>query len=820
MLTFWTDADTSTFREAVLDSLAGLQPKVQIRKVMYKENECLFPEQGEVIVACGAGAVEELKKAGQIPKNKALGSLRETTVAYKLSNTQPSSQPGPPSYGHWMFSYSPNSIFVEAQNRSLVRWDARLAHRFYTTGSLDPELGHYEWTDTFKWIRRFVEQKYEETGRAVSVALDLETMGLVPWFEDKKIVTIQMSVHPGTADICNLFDLKWEDPQEWGRLMAEIRWVLTSPKVALTGANLKFDILWMWVKWGMRPLNFKMDTCVVGSLLDEERSNSLKQHAKDYTPLGGYEIPLQQWLKANKLSMDDMAKVPPEQHLLYSAPDADVTLRVNIAEREELKRERGLQRFYVKLLHPALRAFEAIEHRGLCVDLKEFHRLETELTGEIKRLEKEGIAMMPARLRAKYAGTGDMFRAAVLKDFFFSDLGMGLEPIMRTPKTKEPKTDKAHFMLFREHEDAGPFIQIYSALNSAKKTKSTYVDGFLNHLRPDGRFHPTYMLFNGSAFEREDDDGGTDTGRLSAVDPAVQTIPKHTKWAKKLRKCYPAPPGYRFFQADFSQGELRLAACAANDETMIDAYQTGKDLHCVTGAQLAGMEFEEFMALNSDKPKEQLTKAELQAMELFAKFRQRAKPANFGLLYGMQAEGFRQYAYVSTDGKMDLTLEEAEKVRDAFFALYRRLVEWHEDMIATAKEQGYVENPLGRIAHLSLINSKIWAVSSKQERKAINSPIQSTLSDLCIWAISFLEERYADDGLWIAGMTHDSIYGYYPEKDGQELWYNRIVETMETLPYRETFDWEPQLVFPADFEDGLNMAELEKYKPAGLKMAA
>jgi DNA polymerase I-like protein with 3'-5' exonuclease and polymerase domains len=811
LLTFWTDADTSTFQDVVKDSLAGLEPKVQIRKYAFKEGEVLFPEQGEVVVAMGAPAVAELQKAGQVPKNRALTSLRETVVAYKLSNTQAHLQESPPSYGHWMFSYSPNSVFVEADKRSQVAWDARLAHRFYTTGSLEPVLGTYAWTDTLKWVIEYVKEKYAETQKVVSVALDLETMGLVPWFDDKKIVSIQCCVHPGYADAVYLLDDCWQDKKKWAILMEEVRWLLTSPMVALTGANLKFDILWMWVKWGIRPLNFKMDTLLVGSLLDENRSNSLKQHAKEYTKLGGYELPLEKWFKANKLDKGRMEMVPKDQLLNYAAPDADVTLQVNIYERKELQRERGLQRFYVKLLHPAVRAFEAVEYRGLCVDMKEFHKLETELTAEIAGLETVGQAMMPARLRAKYAGTGDMFRPAVMKDFFFSEMGMNLKPILRTPKTNEPKTDKAHFMMFREHPVAGPFLEVYSKLNSAKKTKSTYVDGFLNHLRPDGRFHPTYMLFNGSAFEGDDDDGGTDTGRLSAVDPAVQTIPKHTVWAKKLRKCYPAPPGYRFFQADFSQGELRLAACAANDETMIDAYLTGKDLHCVTGAKLAGLEFEEFMAHDCGKKKEQCTKAELQALELFAKFRQRAKPANFGLLYGMQAEGFRAYAYLSTDGKMDLSLEEAAEVRDAFFALYSKLLAWHKEQIDFANENGFVENPLGRIAHLPLVKSKIWKVKSKAERKAINSPIQSTLSDLCSWSIAVLEERWADEGLWIAGMTHDSIYGYYPGDDAQ-LWGGRIVEGMETLPYREVFDWHPQLDFPADFEDGLNMADLEKVK--------
>jgi DNA polymerase I-like protein with 3'-5' exonuclease and polymerase domains len=382
---------------------------------------------------------------------------------------------------------------------------------------------------------------------------------------------------------------------------------------------------------------------------------------------------------------------------------------------------------------------------------------------------------------------------------------------MYTEKTQAIKTDKAHFMMFSEHPEAGPFIELYSQLTSAKKMLGTYVHGFLNHLRPDGRFHPTYMLFNGSAFEGSDDDGGTDTGRSSAVDPAVQTIPKHNKWAKKIRKCYPAPPGYRFFQADFSQGELRITACVAEEQNMIEAYRAGKDLHCVTGAQLAGYEFEEFMALKVDKKMDQMTPAEAKAHELFAKFRQRAKPANFGLLYGMQAEGFREYARVNY--KVKMSAEEAWDVREAFFALYAGLVDWHKNSIAFATKNLYIASPLGRVAHLPLIKSKVYKVKSKAERKALNSPIQATLSDLCMWAISFLEERYGNEGLWMAGMTHDSIYGYYPE-DQPDLWLGRVVETMSTLPYREVFDWHPALDFPADIEEGPNLAELDPYKLA------
>jgi DNA polymerase I-like protein with 3'-5' exonuclease and polymerase domains len=815
-LTFWTDTDPDTFRDVVVDGLAGLAPKVPVRRVSYEEGAIVFPDPGEVVVAMGSNVLKDLQKIGAVAKNRSLNSMRETAIPYKVMGQDPASETPKPSLlgvGHWMFSFSPNSIYVEADKRSIVTWDARLAHRFSTTGSLEPEIGTYAWTDTFEYVIQYVEEKFEETGRAVSVALDLETMGLVPWYDDKEIVSISLTVAPGVADAVYMLDPVFKaQPAKLQKLLTQLRWVVTSPKVALCGANLKYDIQWLWVKYGIRPTNFKMDTLLVGSLLNENRSNSLKQHAREHTAMGGYELGLDRWMKAHKLDKGQMEKIPKDVALPYVGGDTDVTYRVAVHQRKELQMDKRLQRFYVKLLHPAVRAFEAIEHRGMVVDLKEYGRLEKELVGRIAELEKEAIGMMPARLRAKHVDKLDL-RAAVLKDFFFSDLGLGLKPKMYTEKKGDIKTDKAHFMMFEDEPEAKAFLDIYKQYTSATKTLSTYVHGFLNHLRPDGRFHPTYMLFNGSAFEGKDDDGGTDTGRTSAIDPAVQTIPKHTIWAKKLRKCFPAPPGYRFFQADFSQGELRLAACAAEEPNMIEAYRSGQDLHCVTGASLAGYDLPEFMDLNlPDGVKyEQASSAQKIAYELFAKFRQRAKPANFGLLYGMQSEGFREYARVNYG--VNMSSAEAWDVREAFFALYAGLVTWHNDSIQFANSHGWIDNPLGRIAHLPLIKSKIWAVKSKAERKAINSPIQSTLSDLCTWAISILEERYGDEGLWMAGMTHDSIYGYYPEGNPQ-LWLGRIVEVMETLPYESVFDWHPVLNFPADVEEGPNLAELDKFKLA------
>ena len=193
------------------------------------------------------------------------------------------------------------------------------------------------------------------------------------------------------------------------------------------------------------------------------------------------------------------------------------------------------------------------------------------------------------------------------------------------------------------------------------------------------------------------------TGRTSARDPAIQTLPKHSKWAKKLRKAYIAPPGHVILNVDFSQGELRICAVLANEPTMIKAYQAGIDLHAMTAAQLSGYEYNEFMALPEDVRDE---------------LRFGGKAGNFGLIYGMQHKGFREYAY--TTYGVSMTDEEAYIKREKFFELYSRLLAWHETYKQYAHQYQMVRSPLGRIRHLPLIASKDNDMVSQAERQAIN----------------------------------------------------------------------------------------------------
>jgi len=440
----------------------------------------------------------------------------------------------------------------------------------------------------------------------------------------------------------------------------------------------------------------------------------------------------------------------------------------------------------------------------------------------------------PLRVRRKWA---DNFKYTprILYDIFFGERGWGLTPKVLTESGQKEKkllekklglgrdelsvtkyladipqdqrykkvstSIDEHLKMFSSHAEAGPFLTNLRTKNKAEKIKSSYIDGFLKHLRPDGRFHPSYGLYVGSLYEwakgGDKDNAGANTGRTSAKNPHVQTIPKRGKWAKKLRACYPAPEGEQLFNVDFSQGELKITACLADDPTMLQAYRDGQDLHLKTGARMAGISYEAGKALEENDPDE------------YERIRYGAKACNFGFVYRQSPGGFVNYAFREWD--LEIPLPEAERQHKEFFDLYDRLHRWHNTYVQYAHKYQMVRNPLGRVRHLPLIKSKNRKLSSMAERQAINSPVQSTLSDLCLWAISIaeLDMRLDREGLQIIGMTHDSIYGYIPI--GQEHVVKRLADMMANLPIEDVFEWKPQLQFTVDAELGPTMGAMEKF---------
>lgn len=745
-----------------------------------------LPEMGpgDVLLAMGAKSLEALQELGIVPKKAKLGGLREQLIAL-------------PTGGHVLVTYDPGIVAMDPAREPDILWDIRLACRQVMSGKIAPKTGVYEYVESFNDVVATIRERFQESEQAVDLALDLETIGLDPFAPGVRIVSLSLTVEAGKSQVVYLDETGQLDPE----VLAQLKLLVSSPKVKLCGANLKFDMLWMSVHWGVTVTNFKFDTTLVGNLLNENRSNSLNLHAKLYTSMGGYDDEFNR-----KYDKSQMHLVPKADLLQYAGGDTDACYRVKQVLRTQLLQDRELANFYVKLLHPSAIAFAKMEERGVLVDLNRYMELKTEVTKEVARLEKGVFELMPNRIKLKYSDNLKLTRDVILREFLFTERGLNLTPQMFTAGGKEGKGPKLpsctieHLEMFEDNPVAKEFVGLMREYNSATKTLSTFIGdvvgsekpgGFLSHLRADGRFHPTYMLHKG---DFGGDDAGTVTGRTSAKDPAYQTIPKHTKWAKALRTVYVPPPGYAILKLDYSQGELRVAACVANEPTMIAAYRKGIDLHAITAARLLEMDMEEFLAL----PKEQQKEA-----------RSGGKAGNFGLLYGMSAEGFM--AYARKQYGVYLSMEKAHWFRDQFFELYAGLGTWHETYKELAHKQGFIRSPLGRIRHLPLINGRNRELAAKQERQAINSPIQSTLSDLSQLALAHLHMQYPD--LWAFGMTHDELQFYVPQ-DEVEMWAYRIRDVMQNLPLHE-FGWQPQLQFLADAEYSLkNLGECDDLKLA------
>lgn len=183
--------------------------------------------------------------------------------------------------------------------------------------------------------------------------------------------------------------------------------------------------------------------------------------------------------------------------------------------------------------------------------------------------------------------------------------------------------------------------------------------------------------------------------------------------------------------------------------------------------------------------------------------------SNFGFLYGMQPAGYVTYAQ-DTYGVV-VTEKQAKFQRDEFFKLFPQLLSWHNAYQAYARQHGHIRTPLGRVRHLPMIGSRDWGVKSKEERRAINAPVQATLSDLTQLAGVTVEKEYGiQDDCFPVTMTHDELV-YAVRTDQLDIWVPRLVEVFENLPLGEQFGWYPKVKFIAEPEYGERLGSLQPW---------
>lgn len=449
---------------------------------------------------------------------------------------------------------------------------------------------------------------------------------------------------------------------------------------------------------GRQPQGIGMDTLLAGYLLNPLASDySLSRLTQEYTvPVPEAEGPAAAEAAMLPAVADRMAAEVEEKGMARLLREVEIPLAQVLADMENV-------------------GFEA-DAQGIA----EFGALLESRIGNIQR--------------AIYESVGYEFNLNSPKQLakaLFEDLGLPAKK-----KTKSGYSTNAEVL--ESLRDAHPAVSMLLDYRTLAKLKSTYCDGLLKVIGPEGRIH--------SSFNQTE----TRTGRISSAEPNLQNIPVRQELGRELRRFFRAREGWLLVDADYSQIELRVLAHMAQDETMIAAFNSDTDIHRVTASQVF------------DVPEEMVTPL----------MRSRAKAVNFGIVYGIGAHSLSQDIGVSYG--------EAKRYIDQYLSRYAGVAKFMDRMIETARETGYAETLFGRRRPLPELRASNAVTRSFGERVARNMPIQGTAADIIKIAMVRVHDRLRREQLRsrLILQVHDELIVEAPEEEAGQA--ARIVkEEME-----------------------------------------
>ncbi|MFA5850822.1 MAG: DNA polymerase I, partial [Bacteroidales bacterium] len=358
-------------------------------------------------------------------------------------------------------------------------------------------------------------------------------------------------------------------------------------------------------------------------------------------------------------------------------------------------RESSLLELYNTIEMPLIYVLADMEHEGVKIDREKLNEYSRTLTSELAEIE-DSIREMADEPTLNVSSPKQL--GVVLYE------KLNLAAKAKTTSKKNYSTDEE---TLSELADSHPIIAKILEYRNIKKLLSTYIDPLPYLISPTtGKIHTTY---NQSL---------TSTGRLSSVKPNLQNIPIRTERGREIRKAFiPSDPNGCIMSSDYSQIELRLMAHMSEDKDFIEAFRAGKDIHAATASKIFGI------------PEDQLTKEQ----------RNRAKVANFGIIYGISSFGLSQRLHISR--------AESKKLIEDYFNSYPQVKEYISGMIEYAKKEGYVKTLYGRKRFLPDISSRNQVVRGLAERNAVNAPIQGSAADIIKVAMIKVADRLKNEGL-------------------------------------------------------------------------
>ena len=444
----------------------------------------------------------------------------------------------------------------------------------------------------------------------------------------------------------------------------------------------------------------------------------------------------------NSYALADLSK----RYLASTLPtDCENIALLAVQLREQLKEYEQLA-LYEELELSLAPVLAKMELSGITPDMELLAQLNEDMTARIAQLEKQAMEQ-----------AGEEFNLKSPKQ-----LGVILFERLQLPVIKKTKTGySTDAKVLEALEGKHPLIATILEHRKLSKLQSTYLDG----LKPlvnakTGRIHTHFQQTV------------TVTGRLSSTDPNLQNIPTRTEEGKQIRRIFVPGAGYDYLMScDYSQVELRILACIAHDELLLDAFRHGQDIHARTAAEVFGVPL----------------------AEVTHEMRSRAKAVNFGIVYGISDFGLAK--------QLDVGRKEAAGYIESYFARYTGVKKYMEDIVAKAREQGYVSTLMGRRRYLPDIRHSNFNLRSFAERTAINTPIQGTAADIMKKAMIDVERALEQAGCRsrILLQVHDELVLEVTEDERE-----RVAELV-----RATMQAAASLEIPllADVNFGKNWAE-------------
>ena len=514
------------------------------------------------------------------------------------------------------------------------------------------------------------------------------------------------------------------EPEKALKVLEEFRGVFEDPDIEKIGHNLKYDITLL--KWrGLEVHGPLVDTMLAHSMKEPEMSHGLDYLAKLY--LGYQPIPTSDLIGPRGPDQLSMDQLPIENVAEYACEDADITLQVCNILRPDIEK-RGVSQVCYEIECPLVPVLVDMEFEGIRLDADALHKYSGVLDQEIVEL-REKI----------FIASGREFNIDSPKQLgviLFDELKLVDNP--RKTATGQYSTREAELLrLAPSHQIVADVLDYRNAV----KLKSVYVDQLPNSINGDtGKLHTHYSQT------------WTATGRMQSNNPNLQTIPIRKQRGREIRAAFvPRDKDHLILSADYSQIELRIMAELSQDKAMMEAFNSGTDIHRVTASKVYKVE----------------------ADDVTREMRDKAKTVNFGIIYGISAFGLQQ--------RLNIPRAEANDLIENYFEKYPGVQAYIDKTIEFAKENGYVATQTGRRRYIRDINSRNNSLRNAAERLAMNSPIQGTAADMLKLAMinvhRLLREQDAKTKMLLT--VHDEIV-FDLHKSEEESLVPKIIDAMKT----------------------------------------